>query len=106
MPDWVVRHCPSARVSLVTDSPGLQADAVKEGFGAAWLPCAMGDSDEGLQRVADVPLVAGPQMWILTHVDVRTNARIRVFRDFMLEFFKGQVALMQGQDIRRAAGQD
>ena len=96
LPDWVAQYCPTARVCLVTDSPGLLADAVKEGFGVARLPCAMGELDDGLQRVSDIPLEMGSQLWILTHVDVRTNARIRVFRDFMQEYLSDRLALMEG----------
>jgi DNA-binding transcriptional LysR family regulator len=96
LPEWAQRHCPGARVSLITDSPGLEAEAVKAGFGYARLPCAMGDIDKALERVPEIPVEAGSQVWVLTHVDVRTNARIRVFRDFMLEAFRERGALWQG----------
>ena len=96
LPDWAQRYCPTARVSLITDSPGCEADAIVQGFGFARLPCGIGDLDDSLQRVLDIPLEQGSQVWLLTHVDVRTNARIRVFRDFMLENFADRSALMEG----------
>jgi DNA-binding transcriptional LysR family regulator len=96
LPEWAVRHCPAARTTLVTDSPGCQVEAIKQGFGFARLPCAIGDDDEALQRVSDIPLEKGSEVWILTHVDVRTNARIRVFRDFMLEHFRNRSEVFRG----------
>jgi len=102
LPEWAVRHCPAARTSLLTDSPSLQAEAIMAGFGYARLPCAMGDLEPKLQRVPDIPLEMGAQVWILTHVDVRTNARIRVFRDFMLQYFRERSDLMQG--LEQASG--
>ncbi|MCZ6827992.1 MAG: LysR family transcriptional regulator [Gammaproteobacteria bacterium] len=103
LPEWAVRYCPRARASLLTDSPGLQADAIREGFGCARLPCGMGDLDASLQRVPDIPLEQGSQIWILTHVDVRTNARIRVFRDFMQVYFEERRDLLEGMRVNAAA---
>jgi DNA-binding transcriptional LysR family regulator len=95
LPDWATRYCPRARPGLVTDSPPLELEAIKQGFGAGRLPCGMGDGDPGLERVPDIPLEEGSQLWMLTHVDVRSNARIRVFRDFMLEYMEERSDLMQ-----------
>ena len=74
-------------MSLVTDTPSAAAEAIKGGLGVCRLPLAMGEFDQGLERIRDIPVVAGSEIWLLTHVDVRTNARIRVFRDFMQGFF-------------------
>lgn len=84
---WEESYFPHARVSLVTDSPAVASDAIKEGFGVAMLPLAMGELDPELERMTSIPTEKGSEVWLLTHVDVRTNARMRVFRDFMQEFF-------------------
>jgi DNA-binding transcriptional LysR family regulator len=96
IPEWASRFCPQARVGLITDSPSLELDAIKQGFGAGRLPCAMGDRDPELERVPDIPLEDGTQLWMLTHVDVRSNARIRVFRDYMLDFMAEREDIMKG----------
>ncbi len=95
-PGWASRYCPQARIGLITDSPSLEVEAIKQGFGAGRLPCAMGDKDPELERVSDIPLEDGSQLWMLTHVDVRSNARIRVFRDYMLDFMAEREDLMKG----------
>ena len=84
---WYEPYIAGARVSLVTDTPAAAAEAVKGGFGVCRLPLAMGNFDPGLERVEDIPLTEGMDIWLLTHVDVRTNARMRVFRDHMQGFF-------------------
>lgn len=84
---WEERYFPDARVSLVTDSPAVAADAVREGFGVTMLPTGVGELDPDLERIAAIPPIAGSEIWLLTHLDIRSNARMRVFRDFMQEYF-------------------
>jgi DNA-binding transcriptional LysR family regulator len=84
---WYEPYVGDARVTLVTDTPAAAVEAIKGGFGVCRLPVAMGHADPGLERLEDIPYCEGQDMWLLTHVDVRTNARMRVFRDFMQEFF-------------------
>jgi hypothetical protein len=35
--------------------------------------------------------------WVLSHIDLRTTARLRIFRDFMLQAIAPHVPLMEGQ---------
>lgn len=88
---WEGRYFPGAKVSLVTDSPAVAADAVKAGFGVAMLPTGIGELDPELQRIESIPPEAGSEIWLLTHLDIRSNARMRVFRDFMQEYFARRV---------------
>ncbi len=78
---------PNAKVTLVTDSPSLAADAVREGFGVSIIPIAIGALDPMLERLPGTPKIDGQGFWLLTHLDVRSNARMRLFRDFMQEFY-------------------
>ncbi len=84
---WYESYIKDARVTLVTDTPAAAVEAVKGGFGVCRLPLAIGNFDTGLERVEDIPYSDGVDVWLLTHVDLRTNARMRVFRDHMQEFF-------------------
>lgn len=88
--DWEAQYFPDVRISLVTDSPSVAADAVLEGFGATMLPLVMGEMDPRLARIPDIPTIKGSEIWLLTHADVRTNVRMRVFRDFMQEYFNNR----------------
>ena len=70
-------YFPDATVTLATDSPSAAADAIKQGFGVGLLACATADLDPELERMPGYPVEQGPPMWMLTHVDVRTNARLQ-----------------------------
>jgi DNA-binding transcriptional LysR family regulator len=91
---WEDAWFPEARVSLLTDSPAVASDAIKEGFGVSMLPIAIGELDSELVRMPAVPPQQGADIWLLTHLDVRSNARMRVFRDFMQEFFQSRAPLL------------
>lgn len=91
---WEEAWFPQAKVSLVTDSPAVAADAIKEGFGVCMIPVAIGELDPELERVPDIPLQENSEIWLLTHLDVRSNARMRVFRDFMQEYFASRSSLL------------
>ena len=52
------------------------------GFGAALLPCFLGDSRPGLIRIGQPPSDVDVGLWILTHSDLRRSARVRAFMDF------------------------
>jgi DNA-binding transcriptional LysR family regulator len=85
--DWKSRYAPQARISFQADSATTVLHAIRAGMGAGRLPIAIGEASEGVERILDIPLEQGMDVWLLTHVDVRTNARIRVFRDFVQGFY-------------------
>ena len=100
---WEDRYFPDARVSLITDSPAVAADAVLEGFGATMLPLAVGEMYSELARIPSIPSVKGSEIWLLMHVDVRTNARMRVFRDFVQDYFERHRPSIEGTQSGAAA---
>lgn len=74
----------------------LQLEATKAGMGIGMLPCLMGDSDPKLCRVpCEMP---GPSydLWLLTHRDVRTTARLRIFTEFLAKAIIGERPRLEG----------
>jgi len=58
----------------------LMVRAIARGLGLGIIPCYVGDSHPGLQRVTGAePLELGA-LWLLSHPDLRTNARLRAAR--------------------------
>ena len=96
---WEEAWFPEARTTLVTDLPAVAADAIKEGFGVSMIPTAIGEPDPELERLPDIPVQANGEIWLLTHLDIRSNARMRVFRDFIQEYFSKRVPEIMGADI-------
>ena len=55
----------------------------------------------GWRRVTLVRDVSAP-LWILTHKDLRTTARVRVVRDFVTEAVARHKSLIEGRKPQRA----
>ncbi len=95
-PNWMAEHFPDAKVVLRTDEVTTMMMAVKSGLGLARVPCYMGDGDVELYRL-DRPLVASDWgVWVLSHVDLRSTARVRVCREFLVGVLREQRALIEG----------
>ncbi len=101
-PEWVSENFPDARVVLRVDDLSSMAVATRNHLGLARMPCFVGDTDSGLRRL-DVPLTPSNWgVWILSHVELRATARVRVCREFLLEVIQSQRPLIQGEKSRYA----
>lgn len=72
-------------------------DAVKSGIGFAALPCYLGDREPTLVRVGGPIAELRSELWLLTHPDLRTVARIRAFLDFMTDALQPLKPLFEGR---------
>ncbi len=101
-PPWVTENFPNARTVLRVDDVSSMAAATRNHFGLSKMPCYIGDSDAGLRRL-EVPLKPSDWgVWILSHVDLRATARVRVCREFLLETIEQQRPLIEGEKSRYA----
>lgn len=57
------------------------ADAVEAGIGIGYLPCFVGDARPQLRRLAAPEPALAADLWVLTHPDLRTVARVRAVLD-------------------------
>jgi len=75
-------------------------DAVKNHLGLARMPCYVADAEPSLRRI-DVPLNASKWgVWVLSHVDLRSTARVRVCREFLIDVIEQQRGLIEGLESR------
>ena len=99
-PPWVTENFSNARTALRVDDVSSMAAATGNHLGLSRMPCYIGDSDASLRRL-DVPLkLSDWGVWILSHVDLRATARVRVCREFLLETIERQRPLIQGENSR------
>ena len=97
MPEWVREHYPDARVSMRVDDVGSMARAVANHLGLARMPCYIGDSEPSIRRL-DLELTPSTWgIWILSHVDLRCTARVRVAREFLVDTVESQRSLVLGE---------
>jgi DNA-binding transcriptional LysR family regulator len=100
MPAWVTENYAQARVALRVDDVTTMLAAVRSGLGLARMPCYIGDSDRTVRRI-DVALTPSTWgIWILSHVDLRCTARVRVCREFLFDAIEQQRALVLGKSSR------
>ena len=92
-------HAANARIHVRNHSLLLQLEAVRQGLGYAFLPCILAESDPGLLRVGNIPPVLGPSMWMLTHPDLRSTKRVKVFMDFVRDIFDRRAHELLGSEL-------
>ena len=99
-PPWMAQHYPDAYVALRADDAGVVLSAVRAHRGMARLPCFVADNQPDLRRI-DVELTPSPWgIWVLSHVDLRDTARVRVCREFLIDILLEQRALVEGSASR------
>ena len=99
-PQWISENFSKARVVLRVDDVSSMVAATRNHLGLSRMPCYVGDSEAGLLRL-DIALTPSDWgVWILSHVDLRTTARVRVCREFLLEIIEEQRPLIQGEKSR------
>ena len=96
-PAWLARDFPGMPVRYRVNSLSVVLDMARQGMGFAQLPCALGDMAPELRRVPGTHEEPRLGFWVLSHIDLRTTARIRIFRDFMLEAIAPFVPLIEGE---------
>lgn len=98
LPTWAKTHFPNSKIALKVDDLSSMYAAIKAGIGIARMPCYFPDA----QREADVkrlnlPLVNSDWgVWLLTHADLKTTARVTVCKHFLKRILVAQKALFEG----------
>lgn len=93
---WIDAHAPKADIVLRVGQMSLMVAALEAGHGISMLPCVIGDSRPGLQRLGDL-LDEGPKLWVLTHPELRGSARVRALTGFLRELMRRDVDLFEGR---------
>ena len=77
-------------------SLALMAQATREGLGIAMLPCYVADPDPTLRRLAKPDLRHVADLWLLSHPDLRDNARLGAARAVVSRALLRRDALFRG----------
>ena len=96
--EWIAHsshpHLPKA---MALNHAELQHHAVRKSLGLGYLPCIIGDTDPDLVRIADVEPRPARDIWVLTHEDLRSTARMRAFRDAMVDAVRERSGALAGR---------
>lgn len=83
----------------------VQLAACMAGMGVAMLPCFLGEQQSSLRRLSSAKPDPFFELWILIHSDLRSNARIRIFSEFIVAAILSHRAVLEGQGCTDGAGQ-
>ncbi|GAA3920913.1 LysR family transcriptional regulator [Litoribacillus peritrichatus] len=98
VPEWLQDHFPDSAVALRVSEIMTMVEAVKNGLGVARMPCYVADAEPGLRRL-DLPLTPSNWgVWVLSHADLRSTARVRACRDFLIDVIEQQRDLILGNN--------
>jgi len=93
---WIEKSLADTPHVYRTSELGMMLQMTRQGLGIAQLPCALCDSDPELFRIPVKFVEAGWGLWVLTHVDVRTTARVRIFKNFLITELEKQKQRLEG----------
>ncbi len=96
-PVWIksMPH-PTCPVKWTIGDVNAQAAAARAGLGMALLPCLVGDLDGELKRVPPGKIAHERTAWILTHPDLKTTERVRLFTRYLMEQIVAHKDAIQG----------
>ena len=83
MEQLIERYASGATLVFRSNSMLARCAAVRDGIGVGFLPCFVADAERELVRLGDVVPEASATLWILVHSDLRRNARVRAFVEYV-----------------------
>jgi len=93
---WITKTFGSEQVIFRSGEFIFQRTACHEGLGVAVLPCFMCDSDTALVRLLPPIPELGAEIWLVTHEDLRSTARVRAVIDFLYDAIRADEAFLTG----------
>jgi DNA-binding transcriptional LysR family regulator len=82
---WLKDHAADKRVVYKVNTMIGLAEASASGVGLALLPCYVGAGITGLARLSPIVPDLEGELWVMTHPDLRTTARVRAFVEYCSE---------------------
>ena len=87
-------------------SLAVSLEAAYAGLGLVMLPTYVGDPDPALRRLARADVRHLADFWLLSHPDLRDNARLQVVRECVTEALDNQASLFAGRCPADSRGED
>lgn len=100
-PPWIEKSFPKTRRVYRTSELGVMLQMAKQAMGITQIPCVLGDREPSLHRIPARYIEPGWGLWVLSHVDLRTTARVRTFKDFLVKELEKQRDPIEGRLAER-----
>jgi len=99
-PPWIEKSFSKVQCIYRTSELGVMQQLTRFGTGIAQIPCILGDPDPLLHRIPARFVEPGWGLWVLSHVDLRTTARVRLFKDMLVANLEKQKDLIEGRLVK------
>jgi len=98
-PNWITKHSPFPHLGISGhfNNVLLQLQAVKSHVGLGYFPCMLAHNEPNLVRVSEPKPFF--DVWLLSHRDLRAAARMRTFRQFIIDRIPLFAAALEGKSI-------
>jgi len=96
-PLWIEKNFPLTPRIYRTSELGIMLKMTKQGLGIAQMPCVLCEQDPDLIQVPAKFVEPGWGLWLLSHVDLRTTARVRIFKNFLLDELNKKIPMLEGK---------
>lgn len=93
---WKTRDRSRALIAFTSNNVMATVAAVGCGLGVAPLPCFLGDEDRRLVRMSEPIDRLTMDLWILTHPDLRSTARVKALMRHLGDSLAGHAARFAG----------
>jgi len=94
---WYEQYIERERQVCRVDTVLSMAELAAVGFGAAVLPCYIGEARNGLVRAGALRSELDIDLWLLTDIELRHSARVRAFMDLAGEELARMRGLFEGE---------
>ena len=94
---WLSRNVGGDSICAVVDSIVAARNLSAANMGRAYLPCYLGDRSPQLRRMRGWEPERLNELWLLTHKDLRSTARVRLFMEAAGDYLSRLRPLFEGQ---------
>lgn len=94
---WMDRYVPVERIAVTADTFVAVHDCAATGAGLAVLPCCLGDQSQKVVRATPPVDEMETSLWVLTHADIRSAARVKAFNEFMSRALRAMADRIEGR---------
>jgi DNA-binding transcriptional LysR family regulator len=94
---WMAGRVAPSRIFYKLNTVLGLSQAIEAGLGIGFAPCFIGDRSPNLVRLLRTPVMFDASLWLLTHPDLKSSARVRAFVDFMAREMTRHKALIEGR---------
>ena len=99
--DWVEQRTAGARIAMRSNEILPLVAAARAGAGIAYLPSIAAFGEPDLVPIAP-GIIGKPEIFLITHRDLRRRARVRVAYDFIVRLCTEQAAALAGRTVAEA----